>query len=312
MRFSLPLVLLILFCIAPATATITCGSAACSFCDQNKGLVRIIVNDGMAISIANQQMTMDGSDLQGVLQDFVTIIYDTDYEYRGQAPPGYHSFRITATGYSAFSDTIQVCAGKETYVNVHLTKSVSLGKTGINTGAAKITTTTTTPSGSSGSSVKPGGAFGNVPLPTTTVPVAGSTTVAQAVAPANPGSAASTQQPDTLGSLSVKTEPAGAFIFIDGVQRGVTPATIPGIPAGTHTLLLKLDGYQDISTPVTIAAGKTQEYSSAMAKAAAPAEATAAVTAAIDTTVTPKKSPGFEGILALAVFCAALVMRRYR
>jgi hypothetical protein len=118
------------------------------------------------------------------------------------------------------------------------------------------------------------------------------------------GSAAQT---DTLGSLSITTTPAGAFIFIDGVQRGVSPATIPGLSAGTHTLNLKLDGYQDISTPVTIVAGKTQDYSSGMAKNAA------AVPGAMETanaTAMPKKTPGFEFALALVAMGAVLGMRR--
>lgn len=94
------------------------------------------------------------------------------------------------------------------------------------------------------------------------------------------------------GSLSVTTTPAGVSIFIDGVQRGVSPATIPGLTPGDHTLLLKLDGYTDLSTPVSITAGKTTEYNTGLAKTA--------------------KSPGFEFILALAALGAVLIMRRIR
>ena len=112
---------------------------------------------------------------------------------------------------------------------------------------------------------------------------------------------------DTLGSLSVTTTPAGAFIFIDGVQRGVTPGTIPGLSAGTHTLFLKMDGYQDISTPITIEAGKTQDYSTGMAKNAAAAPA---ATETAGTTATPKKTPGFEFAAALAAMGAVMALRK--
>lgn len=152
-------------------------------------------------------------------------------------------------------------------------------------------------------------------VPAVTAPVTGVTaalTTAMTPGATNPavtipltGTAA--PQPDTLGSLSVTTIPAGAFIFIDGVQRGVSPATIPGLSAGTHTILLKLDGYQDISTPVTIAAGKTQDYSSGMVKNAAAAPA---ATEPVGTTATPKKTPGFEFALALAAMGAILVLRK--
>jgi hypothetical protein len=199
---------------------------------------------------------------------------------------GTYTVDITRDGYSPFRATVQTCQGKVSYVYYDLTKQVIT--------KAPTTTVTTT--------------MTTVPTTTVTQVQGGVTQPAQqqATTQATAAVTAAVQQ-DTLGSLSVKTEPAGAFIFIDGVQRGVTPATIPGIPAGTHTLLLKLDGYQDISTPVTIAAGKTQEYSSAMAKVSATAAAAPA-----DTTVTPKKSPGFAFLIALAGLGAVLCLRKGR
>lgn len=205
------------------------------------------------------------------------------------ASAGTYTVDITRDGYAPFRATVQTCQGKVSYVYYDLTKQV-ITKAPTTT----VTTTMTT-------------------APATTVTqVQGSVTqpVQQATAQATAAVTAAVQ-PDTLGSLSVKTDPAGAFIFIDGVQRGVAPATIPGLSAGTHTLLLKLDGYQDISTPVTIAAGKTQEYSSAMAKASAPVTTTAA-TAAAETTATPRKSPGFVFVLALVGLGAVFCMRKGR
>jgi hypothetical protein len=106
----------------------------------------------------------------------------------------------------------------------------------------------------------------------------------------NTVSQTATGQPQAgTGSLSVTTTPAGAAIFIDGVQRGVSPATIPGLVPGDHTLLLKLDGYAELSTPVSIIAGETQEYTTALAKSA--------------------KTPGFAFISAL-VAVAALILSR--
>ena len=105
------------------------------------------------------------------------------------------------------------------------------------------------------------------------------------------------------GSLSVTTSPAGAVILVDGVQRGVSPATIPGLLAGKHTLLLQLDGYQDLSAPVTIAAGQTLAYTTALSPAAPQVPAHPAAT----------RSPGFgtiAGIAALgAVFAAKKALR---
>ena len=116
-------------------------------------------------------------------------------------------------------------------------------------------------------------------------------------------------QPDTLGSLSITTTPAGASIFIDGVQRGVSPATIPGLSAGTHTVLLKLDGYQDLSTPVTIAAGKTQDYTTSMAKNAA---GSSAAMETANANATSKKTPGFGAVLGITALGAILCRRKKR
>jgi hypothetical protein len=100
------------------------------------------------------------------------------------------------------------------------------------------------------------------------------------------------------GSLSVVTSPAGATIIIDDVQRGVSPATIPGLSAGSHTLLLKLNGYQDLSAPVTISAGQTQTYTTGLSPAVS---AAAANPAPIQT-----KSPGFEAAIGFAALGAVL------
>jgi PEGA domain len=44
------------------------------------------------------------------------------------------------------------------------------------------------------------------------------------------------------GSLSIKSEPSGARITIDGQPRGTTPATIPNLTAGDHAVVLELGG----------------------------------------------------------------------
>ena len=48
----------------------------------------------------------------------------------------------------------------------------------------------------------------------------------------------------------------------------MSPATIPGIAAGAHTLRLEKAGYQNLSVPVTVTDGKTAEYSLALEPAA--------------------------------------------
>jgi PEGA domain len=197
---------------------------------------------------------------------------------------GTHQVVFFKPGYNNYSVNVAVCNGTVTYVYYDQPKYL-------------ITTAMTT-----------------IPTSATTVPV---TTTVSTTSPVQQITQQQTQLvtqqatqatlPDTTGSLSVTTTPAGATILVDGVMRGASPATIPGIPAGSHTLLLKLDGYQDMSMPVTITAGKTQEYSTAMIQAAASAPATSA---AAETPVTPKRAPGFEFIPGLVAAGAILTFRR--
>jgi hypothetical protein len=102
------------------------------------------------------------------------------------------------------------------------------------------------------------------------------------------------------GSLSVTTTPAGASIFVDGVQKGVSPATVSGLAPGSHTLLLKQDGYQDLTAPVTIIAGQTQVYTAALSPGATSLSALPAAT----------KSPGFEAVLGIAALGAVFLVKK--
>jgi hypothetical protein len=68
------------------------------------------------------------------------------------------------------------------------------------------------------------------------------------------------------GSLSITTIPAGALVYVDGTMMGVTPTTIPMITEGPHSINLIMDGYQDLTTTITINTGTTSEYITGLAK----------------------------------------------
>jgi len=202
--------------------------------------------------------------------------------------------------YNDYSTSVVVCDQKLTYVKVTfvpITTTVPTTAAPVRAGMTFAQPTTTIVTGIT------------TAVPTTTVTIEPGITTQVTQQATDPVVAGSATPPDTLGSLSVTTTPTGAFIFIDGVQRGVSPATIPGLSAGTHTVLLKLDGYQDLSTPVTIAAGKVQDYTTAMAKNTGTAETPAGSANATNAT---KKgiAPGFEFGLALSAIAAIMVMRR--
>jgi len=106
----------------------------------------------------------------------------------------------------------------------------------------------------------------------------------------------------TTGTISVRSEPSGANVYLDNAYKGVTPVTIPDVPTGTHTVELKLDGYSDWTTNVEVTSGSSQPISAVMAKGPAP-------------TPTPESTPT-SGVFAIcALFISGIIvakMRRYK
>ena len=70
---------------------------------------------------------------------------------------------------------------------------------------------------------------------------------AAAPPPAPPASAATGP-----GPLRVESRPAGASVYLDGRLVGVTPLSLPAVPAGDHTIRLQLDGYQPWASSVQV------------------------------------------------------------
>jgi hypothetical protein len=104
------------------------------------------------------------------------------------------------------------------------------------------------------------------PLPTST-PTETSTLQPTATGTIQPGQPVPVPS-EGYGSLSITTSPPGATVYVDGEMKGVTPATIPGLAAGKHSILLNLTGYSPLNTTIAINAGKTAEYSTGLSASA--------------------------------------------
>ncbi|MBP1929633.1 hypothetical protein J2741_002180 [Methanolinea mesophila] len=103
------------------------------------------------------------------------------------------------------------------------------------------------------------------------------------------------QKPDT-GSIAISSSPTDADIYLDNVFKGITPSTIDSITPGTHSLLLKLNGYQDYSSQIQVTAGQTTQVSATMVQVTTP-------------TPTPTTgSAAFIGVAAVALL--VLLVRR--
>jgi hypothetical protein len=67
---------------------------------------------------------------------------------------------------------------------------------------------------------------------------------------------------DGTGTLSIRSDPVGAQIFVDGVHLGITPLSGQALSPGSHVLRLELPGYASVSKVVTMRSGQalTQTY----------------------------------------------------
>ncbi len=61
----------------------------------------------------------------------------------------------------------------------------------------------------------------------------------------------------TVGSLLVQSDPAGAQVSVDGVDRGKAPASVAGLTPGEHEVVLQAAGGPPVRQKVVIEAGVT-------------------------------------------------------
>jgi hypothetical protein len=84
--------------------------------------------------------------------------------------------------------------------------------------------------------------------------------------------------PNTNGQITVRSSPSGANIYVDNLYKGLTPLTLVGIPNGGHTILLRMNGYQDWQSTVNVAAGSSTDVSGTLVAAASQPTPTAVAT----------------------------------
>lgn len=71
--------------------------------------------------------------------------------------------------------------------------------------------------------------------------------------------------PGPKGSINFTSTPAGARIFLDGIDQGVkTPATLTGVPVGMHTYAMRLSGYKDNTGTVQVLENQTTKVSTSL------------------------------------------------
>ena len=67
--------------------------------------------------------------------------------------------------------------------------------------------------------------------------------------------------PANYGRIIVTSQPRGAKVYLDNVQRGMTPLNLDRVATGQHQIKLVMAGYQDWSTYVSVSPSRTTTVS---------------------------------------------------
>ncbi len=124
------------------------------------------------------------------------------------------------------------------------------------------------------------------------------------------------------GQVAVVSAPSGAGVYIDNVYRGITPLTVRDVPRNSHTLLIRMAGYQDWTTSIQVVEGETAQVSATLAQIGKPTTTvgTTVITTA-PTTVAPTattaapttaRSGMVEGLALAGLALAGLLVARTR
>ena len=63
------------------------------------------------------------------------------------------------------------------------------------------------------------------------------------------------------GVIEITSVPAGAEVLVNGQPRGRTPVKVDGVPKGRATVVIRKQGFEDVSRELSVVAGDTQALS---------------------------------------------------
>jgi hypothetical protein len=179
--------------------------------------------------------------------------------------PGSHTVMVSKSGYSSWSRTVTVTAGRNTAV------TATLSQLPPNTGSIYMVTV---PQGAS--AYVDGAYYGITPALASNlnagthqvrlslsgfqdwvgnVNVAGGSTITVSQTLTIGPTSTATPVPGT-GSIAASSNPSGAQVFLDNNYVGISPLTIPSVQPGMHTVLIKQSGYADWQATQTVQGGQ--------------------------------------------------------
>jgi hypothetical protein len=140
----------------------------------------------------------------------------------------------------------------------------------------------------------------------TTEPRAATPAATQRSTPTRAAATAPSAPAQPLGSLVVRSTPAGARVFVDGREYGRTPVTIGSLSRGSHSVRVARDGYVAAEQRLTITAGQrahsvtvrlTPERSAALPVNASPARPASSPAGMSGVLIVDSRPPGAKVFL---------------
>ena len=121
-----------------------------------------------------------------------------------------------------------------------------------------------------------------------------------------------------IGKLTVKSNPSGAEVYVDGKKVGTTPLENYTVTAGTHEITLIKDGYQNFTKTVTVKPGEKASITAALTPAKPSKTGSASSTGGTSPTQTAQATTGggipktyiLAGLLALSAVGGIIVKSR--
>jgi hypothetical protein len=65
----------------------------------------------------------------------------------------------------------------------------------------------------------------------------------------------------SYGSISINSNPQGAKVYLDNVNKGNTPLNLKNITSGQHSLRIVISGYQEMTSDISILPSQTTKVS---------------------------------------------------
>ena len=202
-----------------------------------------------------------------------------DNVYRGLTPQqisltnNQYTVRLERSGYNSYTQQAWVYGGQTTRVSATLVPSTSYGTLSISSSPSKANiylngnfrgTTTQTIGG-----LNAGSYFVELTKPGYEDWTGSVRVYAGQVSSISP-TLAPVQSP-TTGALSVTSNPPYAAVYLDGTYEGQTspgiPFVISEVNAGSHTVMVRLSGYDDSVSTVTVNSGQTTTVSAELSSA---------------------------------------------